>query len=71
LKGSKVRQRWVKGRISTFPQVDLLFLKRVRESSASLEGREEQCLDLFRVLVLGLLVDNHLFREVMLEGQQD
>jgi hypothetical protein len=28
-------------------------------------------LGLFRVLVLGLLVDSHLFREVLLEGHQD
>jgi hypothetical protein len=68
LKGSKVGQRWVKGRILTFPQVDLLFLKRVRDSSSSLGGREEQCLGLFRVLVLGLLIDRHLFKEVLLKG---
>jgi hypothetical protein len=54
--------------MSTFPQVDLLFLKRVRDSSSSLGGREEQCLGLFRVLVLGLLIDRHLFKEVLLKG---
>jgi hypothetical protein len=47
------------------------FLKRIKDSSSSLRGTEEQCLGLFKVLVLGLLVDSHLLKEALPEGHQD